>query len=89
MLLVSRLMLEVPSKWLIRCDSVFLAFEVVIIYLYLVETRYTPIEEIAKYFDGDDGHLDIAAVANEQVKKNHMADEKDATVQQVELLEKV
>jgi hypothetical protein len=33
---------------------VFLVFEVVIIYLYFVETRYTPMEEIAKYFDGPD-----------------------------------
>ncbi|KAF7553593.1 hypothetical protein G7Z17_g3521 [Cylindrodendrum hubeiense] len=33
---------------------VFLGFEVFIIYFFVIETRYTPMEEIAKYFDGED-----------------------------------
>ncbi|THX36617.1 putative hexose transporter [Aureobasidium pullulans] len=73
------------------CYCVFLAFEVIVIYLFLVETRYTPLEEIAKYFDGEERTLDVAAVANEQVK--HDADgkikEKGLTVQQVEIVDKV
>ncbi|THZ05629.1 putative hexose transporter [Aureobasidium pullulans] len=73
------------------CYCVFLAFEVLVIYLFLVETRYTPLEEIAKYFDGEERTLDVAAVANEQVK--HDADEeikeKGLTVQQVEIVDKV
>jgi hypothetical protein len=32
----------------------FPCFEVVIIYVYIVETRYTPLEEISKFFDGED-----------------------------------
>lgn len=31
---------------------VFLAFEVIVIYFIIVETRYTPLEEVAKFFDG-------------------------------------
>jgi hypothetical protein len=47
---------------------VFLAFEIVIIYLFVVETRYTPMEEIAKYFDGDET-VDIGEVAMADVKE--------------------
>ena len=31
----------------------FLGFELVIVYLFFVETRNTPLEEIARHFDGD------------------------------------
>lgn len=47
---------------------VFLAFEVWIIYSFLIETRYTPMEEIAKYFDGDDA-IDVGQVAVADVKE--------------------
>lgn len=47
---------------------VFLAFEVVIIYFFIVETRYTPLEEIAKYFDGEDA-VDVGEVANADLKE--------------------
>ncbi|EED13468.1 hexose transporter, putative [Talaromyces stipitatus ATCC 10500] len=40
----------------------FLGFELVIVYFFYVETRYVPLEEIVKYFDGDD----VAAVTNEE-----------------------
>jgi len=43
---------------------VFLAFECVFIYFIYVETRYIPLEEVAKRFDGDD----IAAAANAELK---------------------
>lgn len=33
---------------------VFLAFEVVIVYFFYVETRYLPLEEVTKIFDGED-----------------------------------
>ncbi|KAG9514290.1 putative hexose transporter, partial [Aureobasidium melanogenum] len=73
------------------CYCVFLAFEVAVIYLFLVETRYTPLEEISKFFDGEDRILDVAAVANEQVKHDGDGDskEKGLTVQQVEIVEKI
>lgn len=56
-----------------------------------METRYTPLEEIAKFFDGEDRTLDVAAVANEQSKHDDDGDvkEKGLTVQQVEIVEKV
>ena len=73
------------------CYCVFLAFEVAVIYLFLVETRYTPLEEISRYFDGEDRTLDVAAVANEQAKHDEDGEpkEKGLTVQQVEIVEKI
>jgi hypothetical protein len=73
------------------CYCVFLAFEVGVIYFFLVETRYTPLEEIAKFFDKEDRTLDVAAVANEQTKHDGDGElrEKGLTVQQVEIVEKV
>jgi hypothetical protein len=35
------------------CYCVFLGFELYFIYFWVVETRYVPMEEIAKYFDGE------------------------------------
>lgn len=46
----------------------FLMFEVVVIYFFLVETRYVPMEEIAKYFDGH--QADVATLVNAQVEKD-------------------
>jgi hypothetical protein len=46
---------------------VFLGFEVYIIYFFLIETRYTPMEEIAQYFDGDDA-VDVGEVARADMK---------------------
>jgi MFS family permease len=42
----------------------FLLFEVIVIYFLYVETRYVPLEEITKLFDGED----IATVANAELK---------------------
>ena len=67
--------------YLVYC--VFLAFEVVIIYFFIVETRYTPLEEIAKFFDGDDA-IDIADIANAEVRENKLKD--GARVEEVELV---
>jgi len=73
------------------CYCVFLAFEVGVIYFFLVETRYTPLEEIAKFFDGEDRTLDVAAVANEQSKVDDdgVMGEKGVQVSRVEIVEKV
>lgn len=49
----------------------FLGFEVIIVYLFIVETRYTPMEEIAKFFDGDT--VDVADIANAEVKAKGLA----------------
>lgn len=60
----------------------FLAFEVVIVYLFIVETRYTPLEEIAKFFDGDSA-IDVAEIANADMKNYHVG-EKDVDITHVE-----
>ncbi|PGG99753.1 hypothetical protein AJ80_09297 [Polytolypa hystricis UAMH7299] len=60
---------------------VFLLFEVFIIYFFIVETRYTPMEEIAKFFDGEDA-ADVADIANSEVKEQ-------GGVQEVEQVGKV
>jgi hypothetical protein len=52
--------------YLVYC--VFLLFEVFIIYFFIVETRYTPMEEINKFFDGDSA-IDIAELANAEMKE--------------------
>lgn len=43
----------------------FLAFEIVFLYFLVIETRYVPMEEIAKHFDGEDA--DVAEIAKEKV----------------------
>jgi len=63
---------------------VFIVFEVVIIYFFIVETRYTPLEEIAKFFDGEDA-VDIAEITNSEVKEiGGHTKEKEGTTTQVE-----
>jgi hypothetical protein len=51
---------KINWKYYIVYD-VWLAFELVIVYFFWVETRNTPLEEIVKLFDGDNallgGHL--------------------------------
>jgi hypothetical protein len=49
------------------CYVCFLAFEVWFLYFFVVETRYVPMEEIAKYFDGE--NADVAAIANAETKQ--------------------
>jgi len=43
----------------------WLAFELIIVYFFYIETRNTPLEEMAKHFDGDDAVIGGAA-ANEK-----------------------
>jgi hypothetical protein len=51
---------KINWKYYIVYD-VWLAFELLIVYLFWVETRNTPLEEIVRFFDGDEallgGHL--------------------------------
>ncbi|KAL3452713.1 putative hexose transporter [Aspergillus insuetus] len=47
---------------------VFLGFEVFVIYSFLIETRYTPMEEIARYFDGDSA-VDVGEMATADMKE--------------------
>jgi hypothetical protein len=67
---------------------VFLAFEIIIIYFFIVETRYTPMEEIAKFFDGEDA-VDIGdvAVADMKARGIEMTDggEKGMTTAHIEV----
>ncbi|KAH6871559.1 putative hexose transporter [Thelonectria olida] len=70
--------------YLVYC--VFLGGEVFVIYFFLVETRYTPMEEIAKYFDGDEA-VDVGEVAAADMKEKGMETpgEKTATGIHVEV----
>jgi hypothetical protein len=43
---------------------VFLSFECVVIYFLYVETRYVPLEEVTKLFDGED----VAAATTAELK---------------------
>jgi hypothetical protein len=48
------------------CYCVFLGFELWFIYFFVVETRYVPMEEIAKYFDGD--QADVVGITQAERK---------------------
>ena len=43
----------------------FLAVEIVVIWFFYVETRYMPLEEVTKVFDGDD----VATATNLEMEK--------------------
>jgi len=68
---------------------VFLAFEIGVIYFCIVETRYTPMEEIAKFFDGDDA-VDVGEAALADMKERGKGvGEKEAVVEHIEVTNKV
>lgn len=48
----------------------FLVVEVFIVWRFVVETRYTPMEEIAKYFDGDSA--DVVELTMAQKKESEI-----------------
>jgi hypothetical protein len=55
---------------------VFLAFEIIVLYFVIVETRYTPLEEVAKFFDGEEvGEIIVTgkteALEAEHIEVNH------------------
>ncbi|KAH8731896.1 general substrate transporter [Phaeosphaeriaceae sp. PMI808] len=66
----------------------FLAFEIIVVYFCIVETRYTPMEEIAKFFDGDDT-VDVGEAALADMKERGVdisgVGEKNTTVTHVEV----
>jgi hypothetical protein len=49
----------------------FLAFEIVFLYYMVIETRYVPMEEIARHFDGD--QADVAAIATGKLEEDGLA----------------
>jgi len=59
----------------------WLAFELAFVYFFFVETRYTPLEEIAKYFDGDDAQVSTLANGDDSgiAEKMAVATEKEHT----------
>ena len=48
------------------CYCIFLGFELWFIYFFVVETRYVPMEEIAKYFDGE--QHDVVGITQAETK---------------------
>ncbi|KAF1945318.1 general substrate transporter [Clathrospora elynae] len=73
------------------CYCVFLSLEILVVYFCIVETRYTPMEEIAKFFDGDDavdmGEAALADMKERGVDVSGVA-EKDFTVSHIEEVSK-
>lgn len=67
----------------------WLAFEFMIVYFYYIETRNTPLEEIVKYFDGEQALLggDLATEKARQILVEEGVDRKAANVQHFELNE--
>jgi len=64
---------------------VFIAFELVVVYFFFIETRNTPLEEIAKYFDGQDAVIGGGAATDKGLSlANEMGME--ATVMQTKEL---
>ncbi|KAJ5263163.1 hypothetical protein N7478_010768 [Penicillium angulare] len=60
----------------------FLAVEVVVIWFFYLETRYMPLEEVAKIFDGHD----IATVANIEMEKMECTGKNMTTATHVETI---
>lgn len=48
------------------CYCCFLVLEVFVVWRYVIETRYTPMEEIARYFDGDSADVVELTIAQRQ-----------------------
>jgi hypothetical protein len=62
---------------------VWLAFELAFVYFFYIETRNTPLEEIAKHFDGDAALVGgQAATEKGRILEHeiHEKEHKDATV---------
>lgn len=62
--------------------DVWLAFELLVVWRYYIETRNTPLEEIVKYFDGEEALLggDLATEKSRQLLVEEGGDHKVATV---------
>jgi len=60
----------------------WLSVELAFVYFFFVETRYTPLEEIAKYFDGEDARVGGEAATE-------LAKEKLAVLESEGKLEKI
>jgi len=69
----------------------WLAFELAFVYFFFVETRYTPLEEIAKYFDGEDAKVGGTAATDVAKQKLQILEQegKIAHVESEPVVEKV
>jgi hypothetical protein len=57
---------------------VWLAVELVVVWKYYIETRNTPLEEIAKYFDGDDALVGgVGGVALDDLEHEEVVNKDD------------
>jgi MFS family permease len=65
----------------------WLAFEFIVVYFYYIETRNTPLEEIVKYFDGEQALLggDLATEKARRILVEEGIDRKAANVQHYEV----
>jgi hypothetical protein len=55
--------------------DVWIVIELIVVYFFYIETRYTPLEEIAKHFDGD-----VSTTKNPHHFKTFLTFSQDAVV---------
>ena len=55
--------------------DVWLAVELIVVYFFYIETRYTPLEEIAKHFDGD-----VSTISASLMMQDNTNTSKDAVI---------
>lgn len=67
--------------------DVWLFVELVVVYFFYIETRNTPLEEIVKFFDGEEALLggDLATEKARAILIEEAGDYKVATVQHTEI----
>ena len=58
----------------------WLTIELAVVWRYYIETRHTPLEEIAKHFDGDDALVGGAAATARAAEMGHGSELKQRTV---------
>lgn len=67
--------------------DVWLFIELVVVYFFYIETRNTPLEEIVKFFDGEQALLggDLATEKARAILIEEAGDHKVATIQHTEI----
>lgn len=79
------MLLDSPFFTQTDITKIWIAIELIIIYVYFVETRGPTLEELAKLFDGDDAvaHIDINAIEKEAIHADHISEINDGSEKRV------
>jgi hypothetical protein len=70
-------------------QCVWLTIELAVVWRYYIETKHTPLEEIAKHFDGDDALVGGAAATARATELGHGSELKHRAVRNETDMEKV